>query len=231
MTQQLTALETRYAGCRFRSRLEARWAVFFDELAIEWHYEPRGYRIPSTGQCYLPDFWLPGLGAFYEVKGATPLGTTLTKLVDFAVLLREGWRLAIAIGDIPRPDTLLNGDCMVLVSHHGFSPGCVWARCPECGEVDIVYCPARIENKCGHVHAFVSRSALRAIGGSDRAILNAYEAARSARFGTPQPSPQQRDPNHVPAAPDVAYRRAQEAREAIRASRGATKPDPTEAGA
>lgn len=27
------ALETRYAGCRFRSRIEARWAVFFAALA------------------------------------------------------------------------------------------------------------------------------------------------------------------------------------------------------
>lgn len=36
------ALTTRYAGCRFRSRLEARWAVFFDHLGIEWEYEPQG---------------------------------------------------------------------------------------------------------------------------------------------------------------------------------------------
>lgn len=35
-------IETRYAGCRFRSRLEARWAVFFDALKIEWEYEPEG---------------------------------------------------------------------------------------------------------------------------------------------------------------------------------------------
>lgn len=36
-------IETRYAGCRFRSRLEARWAVFFDTLGVKWLYEPEGF--------------------------------------------------------------------------------------------------------------------------------------------------------------------------------------------
>jgi hypothetical protein len=31
----MKAIETRYAGCLFRSRLEARWAVLFDHLGIE----------------------------------------------------------------------------------------------------------------------------------------------------------------------------------------------------
>lgn len=30
----LTPIETWYASCRFRSRLEARWAVFFDTLRL-----------------------------------------------------------------------------------------------------------------------------------------------------------------------------------------------------
>jgi hypothetical protein len=50
----IAPIETRYAGCRFRSRLEARWAVFFDHLGIEWLYEPEGYKLPSGS--YLPDF-------------------------------------------------------------------------------------------------------------------------------------------------------------------------------
>jgi hypothetical protein len=47
-------LETRYAGCKFRSRLEARWAVFFDRMRIPWEYEPDGFKT-SAGN-YLPDF-------------------------------------------------------------------------------------------------------------------------------------------------------------------------------
>lgn len=50
----IKAIETRYAGCHFRSRLEARWAVFFDHLGIEWEYEPEGFET-SAGN-YLPDF-------------------------------------------------------------------------------------------------------------------------------------------------------------------------------
>ena len=64
----MKAIETRYAGCRFRSRLEARWAVFFDSLNIEWKYEPEGYKI-LNGKYYLPDFYLPEKDIFVEVKG------------------------------------------------------------------------------------------------------------------------------------------------------------------
>jgi hypothetical protein len=44
-------IETRYAGCRFRSRLEARWAVFFDRLGIAWEYEPEGFELAPLPKC------------------------------------------------------------------------------------------------------------------------------------------------------------------------------------
>ncbi|WBP92179.1 PDDEXK family nuclease [Kitasatospora cathayae] len=62
-------IETRYAGHHFRSRLEARWAVFFDAIGITWEYEPQGYTVGLDRRPYLPDFWLPDLHAFVEVKG------------------------------------------------------------------------------------------------------------------------------------------------------------------
>ena len=48
-------IETVYNGYRFRSRLEARWAVFFDALKVNYEYEPEGFELPS-GNYYLPDF-------------------------------------------------------------------------------------------------------------------------------------------------------------------------------
>lgn len=36
------AVETVYKGYLFRSRLEARWTIFFDSLGIKWEYEPEG---------------------------------------------------------------------------------------------------------------------------------------------------------------------------------------------
>lgn len=65
----MKAIETSYKGYRFRSRLEARWAIFLDELGIKWEYELEGYKL-STGEWYLPDFWLPDFnrGMHVEVK-------------------------------------------------------------------------------------------------------------------------------------------------------------------
>ena len=48
-------IETYYNGYKFRSRLEARVAVFFDALGVEYEYEPEGFLLES-GKRYLPDF-------------------------------------------------------------------------------------------------------------------------------------------------------------------------------
>ena len=61
-------IETIYNGYRFRSRAEARWAVFFDACKIQYMYEPEGFRL-SDGTLYLPDFYLPESKAYFEVKG------------------------------------------------------------------------------------------------------------------------------------------------------------------
>lgn len=70
-------IETIYNGYRFRSRLEARWAVFFHAMGIKYEYEPEGYTL-IDGTKYLPDFliyvrhrscsdeWEP---VFVEIKG------------------------------------------------------------------------------------------------------------------------------------------------------------------
>lgn len=65
----IKAIETRYKGYRFRSRLEARWAVFFDHLGLRWQFEPEGFDLSAHGLgYYLPDFFLPDLNYWIEVK-------------------------------------------------------------------------------------------------------------------------------------------------------------------
>ncbi len=78
----ITPIETRYRGYRFRSRLEARWAVFFDALKIKWEYEPQGFDL-GKGGLYLPDFYLPTFsgGMYVEVK---PDGGDFSKARAFA---------------------------------------------------------------------------------------------------------------------------------------------------
>jgi hypothetical protein len=62
----IKAIETIYNGYRFRSRLEARWAVFFDALGVDYEYEPEGFEL-SCGR-YLPDFFLKDFDVYVEVK-------------------------------------------------------------------------------------------------------------------------------------------------------------------
>ena len=67
----IAAIETQYAGYRFRSRLEARWAVFLDRAKIGWEYEPEGLDIRigrGHRMKWLPDFRLE-TGHWAEVKG------------------------------------------------------------------------------------------------------------------------------------------------------------------
>ena len=78
---KITPIETYYNGCYFRSRLEARWAVYFDLCGIDWEYEPEGYEITlENGHKvkYLPDFVLHNIiidtkyiipNLYVEVKG------------------------------------------------------------------------------------------------------------------------------------------------------------------
>lgn len=99
----ISPIETRYAGCRFRSRTEARWAVFLDKLEIVWEYEAQGFRLPS-GARYLPDFKLPDLKVFLEVKGAEPTEKDLEKVREFATAAKDhGYVVLLLVGDVPRP--------------------------------------------------------------------------------------------------------------------------------
>jgi len=66
----MQAIETVYNGYRFRSRLEARWAVVFDEAGLDYEYEKQGFEL--GGRYYLPDFHLPEPGWWIEVKGPSP---------------------------------------------------------------------------------------------------------------------------------------------------------------
>lgn len=65
ITYSVPAIETVYSGCRFRSRLEARWAAFFDLCGWRWVYEPVDFHN------WFPDFALvgdKGNHVFVEVK-------------------------------------------------------------------------------------------------------------------------------------------------------------------
>ena len=60
----VTPLETLYHGVYFRSRTEARFAVFLDCLGIKWEYEPQGFDL-GNGLKYLPDFKIYNVSTYH----------------------------------------------------------------------------------------------------------------------------------------------------------------------
>lgn len=114
---QLRAIQTEYNGYLFRSRLEARWAVFFDACGIEYEYEPEGFDL-GGGLQYLPDFLLHGVkgrdgGDLYvEVKGQMT-DYDARKINRFASLgMREthccgkSATAILVVGSIPNGETM-----------------------------------------------------------------------------------------------------------------------------
>ena len=104
---EIKAIETEYNGYRFRSRLEARWAVFFDAAKIRYEYEPEGYE--SDGCRYLPDFYLPDFDIYAEVKADRPnVAEDIRKCMN---MIKWGGEIKVIVflGDIPSQDVVNGG--------------------------------------------------------------------------------------------------------------------------
>lgn len=185
----MKAIETHYAGCRFRSRLEARWAVFFDTLGIEWQYEPEGFDIEGTP--YLPDFYLSKTKTWVEVKGSEDDFRDKEALyayaIDFGGCLPdvgESWgseRGLLILGAIPRPrprrvpaHPLLQHKEGVLVSWATLGQSGLWARSHGDGTSSTAPDLPEIDGSWTGEHFFVGPQPGRA--------ERAYLAARKARF-------------------------------------------------
>ena len=95
-------IPTRYKGVQYRSRLEARWAVFFELLGWKAIYEPEDL------QGWIPDFAIIGASTTYaEIK---PLyegedSTGHVKKILAATPQREVLLLGTSIGDVDEMGT------------------------------------------------------------------------------------------------------------------------------
>lgn len=113
----ISAITTEYGGFKFRSRMEARWAIFFDALCIPWEYEKEGYEI--AGVRYLPDFWLPTIKMFAEVKPGVfdraerNLAIQIENQTGFDVLMLCGQ-------PANKPVTSICGTEYVLTNYHNY---------------------------------------------------------------------------------------------------------------
>lgn len=110
----IKAIETSYRGYRFRSRLEARWAVFFDALSIPWVYESEGFDLGS-GERYLPDFLLT---MSIPVEYAPPIRQSVWVEIKPEPIQEHSqeWSRARALADSSHPVLILSG---IPGNHHG----------------------------------------------------------------------------------------------------------------
>lgn len=136
--EQPKVLPTRYRGTSYRSRTEARWAVFFDQLGIVHDYELEGFATGREG--YLPDFLLAGQSLWAEVKptiDADPAG--VAKLRNF-IAARKRERGVILTSLRPGEMTFL------LMGPDGWGDTwdddrSTWLTCPDGYHYDILPIP------------------------------------------------------------------------------------------
>jgi hypothetical protein len=143
MLREIKAKRTLYKNIMFKSRLEAKWAIFFDELGIKWQYEPE-YSDVECG-CfriyYKPDFFLPDYELWVEVK---PVDMKLISEGDFRKIL--GWtkmelEMLVLIGE---PRILAdNNRAHYLCTYNPdrkkplyVQPFARWCECPKCEKID-----------------------------------------------------------------------------------------------
>jgi hypothetical protein len=81
---------TLYREVLYRSRIEARWAVFYDTLGIKHKYEPFWAEVDSRRGCinYKPDFEIvvpdDNQSYYVEIKDSVPSQEAITKACGWA---------------------------------------------------------------------------------------------------------------------------------------------------
>lgn len=195
-------IPTFWNGRYFRSRAEARWAVFFDELWIGYEYEKEGYDL-GNGIRYLPDFWLTELKFWVEVKAELPDDTAMAKASRLASNLGIPVYMAVEpIGNVrpwPPAGTRLSdynyGDDppqhIAFFGDNGDSyqdNGYFWTLCPSCSRIGIEY--------QGRSHRLCRCTAGAGKEGREESrceeLVIAYACALTESFDRPRPTSQLR---------------------------------------
>jgi hypothetical protein len=157
-TAEPKSIPANYRGQHFRSRLEVRWAVFFDVLGIAWHYEPETFDLqgPDGLVRYLPDFWLPQQECYAEIKPGSPNEIEALKA---SLLARHTGRPVFVLARRPGHDTFggYSQDGFSLShTHHRFLPDgshatlFAWCVCKVCGAYGLTSQGRCDALPCGH---------------------------------------------------------------------------------
>jgi len=180
MNDTFQPIDTPYGGCLFRSRLEARWAVFFDKMDIKWEYEPELFSL--TYGAYLPDFWLPCFsgGIFAEVKHE---GGNISKAIAFSIEYKYMVWMCIGPPDFKEYD-VYDGGGINSPTGNPFIMKAIPLFAEAYGENRFFTCPELDLQPTG----IRSKENLKHLTGEDgEKYITAVKAAQSARFGIYEP--------------------------------------------
>lgn len=173
----MKVIETPYDGRVFRSRLEARWAVFFKALGIQSDYEPEGYDL-GEGLFYLPDFWLPTQELFFEIKPVSPEegGVELEKARRLSRLTKRP--VIIYVGS-PRLTEYGSGEGFprCVFPERGEDFPFLWCECPNCGRLDLQF-----DGRADRIKCRCKKSGDKGYNYDSRRLKMAFEIATSHRF-------------------------------------------------
>ena len=184
----IKAIETEYKGYKFRSRLEARWAIFFDAIGVRWEYEPEGYGM-EDGTVYLPDFLIHDVCGQVNDKLWVEVKGELTR-EDF----HKVWSFVYSDGDDqpPRNPTLIVGNIPDGDSFWELESFVDNAACCSLGLFDLGTVngdnswpgmPVRMENgKLYLLEQDDNASMPEDVNVDIDGTMNAYKKARQARF-------------------------------------------------
>jgi len=183
MNHPVQPIETFYRGYRFRSRLEARWGVFFDALGVAWVYEPEGFVLPS-GTYYLPDFYLPEQGFWFDVKprycSQAEQESTYAKLCELSRPLSD--RGFVLCGEPYAEKDPVYHNLELAYEIIGFDEPLHFAECITCHQIGITYCGWTGYVKCQCPPYWERPYSHKVRGGNHPRLMNAYATARAARF-------------------------------------------------
>lgn len=174
----LVAKKTVYQGYKFNSRLEATWACYFDLMGVPWLYEVDAYNL--DGLTYIPDFWLPELKMWLEIKGELMTDERGMKIME------KARRLAVLSGHpvILTFNDPLDQKCVAFGVQGGFYPAAHFTLCPHCGAFGLhVRTEAGVKFLCPKKGEHREKIAVAAARGLHRALFEAAQAVRQRRFG------------------------------------------------
>jgi hypothetical protein len=188
MSRKIAPIPTRFNGHHFRSRLEARWAVFYSELGLSYEYEPQGYDLgPDVGP-YLPDFYIPKQsgfrGGYIEIKPGEPTHDERRKCEALAEGLGADVYLFHRSIEIPDYWTSPEANPAILfLGTGGWDDDHYWCACFRCSAVGIEYQGYSERLACGCMaktgEAWPSE---RYVGTDMPNLVDAFAAARGERF-------------------------------------------------